>query len=350
MIRLLRYSLLGLAISLGVVAAENVATLGERIRKSPLTSAKDGLFRQLAVEGVVSGQRTPALQFLSEFVGMGFRKDANRELNSQQLEMLAYAADASVFLALVDRYAKDVPFRRDVLDWLTQDEARYQLFLNTVSGDDDWRGMMAIITQLYDHDPKQRDEFLRLILALAVVWDQPRPPLHHQTGGKALPYEQDITARYDYFRDLYDAKRGEMSYNDLSVTALTFVVDLPVALGGTAMGAQERGPARLGQEVQRDRLLRPAARRQDLPVAQWPLHPGRHPGTRRYLRGPGLLRPRLRSGLGLAVPALRRRGPPRPPRLVRLHEGQEPLGDGGGTTPTTSTPPATPSTPRATSP
>jgi tetratricopeptide (TPR) repeat protein len=69
-----------------------------------------------------------------------------------------------------------------------------------------------------------------LILAMAVVWDQPRPPIHHQMGRGQLPFKPEVEARYDYFRDLYDSNRGEMPYRDLSVTALTFVVDVPVPL------------------------------------------------------------------------------------------------------------------------
>ncbi len=237
-----RSLLLGLALSAGLAAAEDLASLGEQIRRSPVTSAKDGLFRQLAVESIVTGQREAGLQFLGDFIGLGFRKDPDRKPNSSQQDLLAYAADATVLLVLVERHAPNVAFRRDVLEWLTEDESRYQLVLNTVSEDDDWGGMMAILNRLYDHDPKQRDEYFRLILAMAVVWDQPRPPLHHQMGGKALPYQPDIEARYDYFRDLYDAKRSEMPYGDLSVTALTFVVDLPLPLSELAWVRQNEAP------------------------------------------------------------------------------------------------------------
>lgn len=242
MISVFRSLLLGLTLGLGLAAAEDLASLGEQIRRSPLTSAKDGLFRQLAVESIVTGQREAGLQFLGDFIGQGFRKDPDRKPNSSQQDLLAYAADATILVALVDRHARDVTFRRDVLEWLTEDEDRYQLVLNTVSGDDNWAGMMAIIDQLYDHDPKQRDEYFRLILAMAVVWDERRPPLHYQMGGKALPYQPDIEARYDYFRDLYAAKRSEMPYDDLSVTALTFVVDLPLPLAELEWVRQNEAP------------------------------------------------------------------------------------------------------------
>ncbi|MDX9980762.1 MAG: hypothetical protein RBU25_12125 [Lentisphaeria bacterium] len=216
--------------SLTVARADELATLAERIRRNPGTAAREGAFRQLVITGLAEGKTREALQSLAEFIGLGFNRNPKRELSFQQLDLLAHAADASVFLALAERQGGSTAYRRDVLDWLAGDAERFELFLNTVSPEDDWQAMMAIFSQLYDHDPKQRDEYFALILALAVVWDQSRPPLHNQTGGKQLPYEPDLPARYEYFRDLYASRRSAMPYRDLSVTALTFVVDVPVPL------------------------------------------------------------------------------------------------------------------------
>jgi len=216
--------------SLAVARADGLATLAERIRRNPSASARDGLFRQLVIESLAEGRTRDGLQSLAEFVGLGFSRNPKRELSNQQLDLLAHAADASVFLALAERQRGNTAYRREVLEWLVGDAERFELFLNTVSPEDDWRAMMHLLGQLHDHDPKQRDEYFQLILALAVVWDQPRPPLHHQMGGKQLPYQPDIPALYEYFRDLYASRRAAMSYRDLSVTALTFVVDVPVPI------------------------------------------------------------------------------------------------------------------------
>lgn len=212
------------------LAGDELTALTERIRRSPTPSAREGLFRHLAVEALATGRVPQTLSFLAEFVGLGFARNPRRQLNNQQLDLLAHAADATMFLALANRQASNSTFRREVLEWLVLDEERFELLLNTVSPEDNWRAMKGILGQLHDHDPRGRDEYFRLILALAVVWDQPRPPLHRQMGGKQLNYQPDLPALYDYFRDLYASRRAAMSYRDLSVTALTFVVDVPVPL------------------------------------------------------------------------------------------------------------------------
>ncbi|MBT3291724.1 MAG: hypothetical protein HN380_30555 [Victivallales bacterium] len=212
------------------------------IKKSPSTSAKDGKFRELVVESICTGQARAGLAFLEKFIGSGFRRNKGRTLNSLQAGLLAHAGDATAFLRLVHNRTVGTTFRPDVLAWLTKEESRYQLFLNTVSLVDYLGKTFGIVDKLYDHDPEGRDEFVRLILAMAVVWDQPRPPIHRQMGGKQLPYEPDLLARYDYFRDLYASKRSEMPYEELSVAALCIVVDTPVPVAELRWARENESP------------------------------------------------------------------------------------------------------------
>jgi len=224
--------------------AGDMASLMTSIKKSPSTSAKDGKFRELVVESLCTGHGGEGLTFLAKFIGSGFRRNRKRTLNDQQARLLAHAADASMFLALVGERAPGVALRRDVLTWLARSESSYQLFLNTVSPADDLGAVFRIVGELYDHDTKRRDDFVRLILAMAVVWDQPRPPLHRQMGGRQLPYGPDLLARYDYFRDLYASKRSEMPYGELSVAALCIVVDTPVPLAELQWARKNESPRR----------------------------------------------------------------------------------------------------------
>ena len=222
--------------------AGDMTELMRSIKKSPSTSAKDGKFRELVVESLCTGQTRAALTFLEKFIGSGFRRDKERTLNRPLAGLLAHAADAHTLLTGVQLRAHGTTFRQDVLAWLTKEESRYQLFLNTVSVADNLGVVFRIVGELHDHDPKQRDEFVRLILAMAVVWDQPRPPVHGQMGGKQLPYEPDLLARYDYFRDLYGSKRSEIPYGELSVAALCIVVDTPVPLTELRWARENESP------------------------------------------------------------------------------------------------------------
>jgi hypothetical protein len=220
----------------------DMASLMTSIKKSPSISAKDGKFRELVVESLATGHCREGLNFLAKFIGSGFRRNPKRTPNDQQARLLAHATDASMFLALVSTRAPGVVLRRDVLAWLTKSESSYQLFLNTVSPTDDLKAVLRIVGELHDHDAKGRDEFVRLILAMAVVWDQPRLPMHYQMGGKQLPYTPDLLARYDYFCDLYGSKRSEMSYGELSVAALSIVVDTPVPLAELQWARKNESP------------------------------------------------------------------------------------------------------------
>ena len=87
-----------------------------------------------------------------------------------------------------------------------------------------------ILKKLYEHAPKTRDAYFKLILALAVVWDQDRPTPHLQMGEHVLPYEAVICERYDYYKNLFKTKKAKCSYAKMSEADLILVVDIPVPI------------------------------------------------------------------------------------------------------------------------
>ena len=250
--------------------AGDLPGLMEDIRKSPGNSAKDGKFRELVVECVAAGQSAEGLGFLSTFIASGFRRSSERVLNDREADLLACATDAAFFLILVQSKAPGAAVRRDVLEWLAGSEARFQLFLNTISPVDDLPSVLRIIGELRDHDPQGCDEFANLVLAMAVVWDQPRPPLHLQAGGKDLPYKPDLPARYDYFRNLYGSKRSEMAYGELSVSALCIVVDTPLPISELLWARENESPRGWDKKYSG---IAYAKQRLDNSVFQWPHGP-----------------------------------------------------------------------------
>ncbi len=145
------------------------------------------------------------------------------------LEAFFSSADALRFLQIVSGHGAAGKFKNQaVAEWLLGSNLRLASLVETLDAADFWPGCRGIIETLYAHDPQGREDYIKLILALAVVWDQPRRPLHHQIGQGALPYEVEITRRYDYFKDLYASRKARISYGLLSVSALTLVVDTPV--------------------------------------------------------------------------------------------------------------------------
>lgn len=148
------------------------------------------------------------------------------------LPVLARAAAACRFLADFSKFGggpgKD-SLRPDLARWLLRDERRLAQFNELITNEDDWPGVRTVLETLYDHDPAGRDAFFELILAMAVVWDQPAAELHHQAT--PLPFKPDLARRYDYFKSLYARNRAKVPYRYLDPSELIFVVDTPVPVG-----------------------------------------------------------------------------------------------------------------------
>jgi hypothetical protein len=217
------------AVGLTAGAEDRLAARRERILADAGAPGVQGLYRELAVEALVSKRLAEGLDVLMTVFARALKskKDVPTE---GELAVLLRVSDAFVLLADTQESGGSVTFRRDVANWLFGSEGRLRAFLDIVSPCDDWPAAYRIVETLYDHDPKGRDDYRRLVLALALVWDQPRPPPHPQMRKGQLPFEEPLTRRYDYFRDLYAAKRAGIPYGRLSVAALTSVVDTPVPL------------------------------------------------------------------------------------------------------------------------
>ena len=127
--------------------------------------------------------------------------------------------------------SRAVPIPENVLKWISASSERLHLLVDTLSSKDKLPECMAILDQLAAHDPEGRDKYFKLILAMSVVWDEPRRPrLHGQMGRKVLPYEPELEKRYDYYKNLYESKKAKIAYGDLGVGDLVFVVDTPVPI------------------------------------------------------------------------------------------------------------------------
>ena len=236
--------------------------LEEMLRSHPHANAKRGLFRVYAVEALTRDETDRGLEQLARLFARELENQRAQRLAPSRMALLQKAADAALLLRFSHGRASR-PLRRDVARWLFASDRRLSVFLETVTAQDDWENCRVLLETLYDNDAEGRDEFLNLILALAVVWDQPRPEMHGQMGGNRLPFEVDAVARYDYFKRLYASREAKLQYRDLSVIALTFVVDVPVPLEELQWALKNvRGSARMWKtkfsaiEYARERVAR----------------------------------------------------------------------------------------------
>jgi hypothetical protein len=129
--------------------------------------------------------------------------------------------------------------RPEVWRWLFSSEERLRTLSSLLEEEDHPVAVAALLEQLYDHDPADRDRFFNLMLALAVVWDSPRKPMHSQTGGGWLKPDHDVTLYYDYFKELYRSGRSKVPYSELSAGALAFVVDVPAPVSELRWAAEQ---------------------------------------------------------------------------------------------------------------
>jgi len=125
---------------------------------------------------------------------------------------------------------QDCEVSPEVWMWLFSSDKRIRLVAETITEDDNACETACILRQLYEHDPQERDRFLNLILAMAVVWDTPRKAMDDQIENGWLPPDDDICLYYDYFKKLYSSKKAKVPYDELSVDSLVFVVDISAPL------------------------------------------------------------------------------------------------------------------------
>ena len=219
---------------------QTIDELEQAVRRSTGASrpAKRSLFRNYAVACLQAGLPERGLSALAKHL-QGELARRSRGLDSRRFTSLSGASDAFLVLLHLNTDQRHAALRRDVTEWLFASSGRTESFLDVFDPRDDWPRVAAIVSQLFDHAGAERDQFHSLILAMAVVWDQPRPPLHQQIGNYALDYEPVLTERFDYLRGLYGGstqsssrakRRAKVPYGELSISALTFVVDAPVPL------------------------------------------------------------------------------------------------------------------------
>ena len=211
-----------------VVAAVTVQGVarGDRIP----ASVRADRVREYALHAIVDESMPEARKDLATYV----REEAARRristLRGRLLERLSVAADS---ILLIDHWQREMggnDVAEPVLHWLVRSNERLALLLNTLSPDDRGPRAMHSLSAIHNPDPGGPDAYFRLALAIAIVWDQPRPQPHPQTGSSLLSFDFDPVARFHYFKHLYAEGDAEVRYRNVSIRDLKFVVCSAVPL------------------------------------------------------------------------------------------------------------------------
>ena len=138
------------------------------------------------------------------------------------------------FAKLID--GNQLSEHRGTLLWILESEAHWSEFIENVKPEDRIPNVLQILADLRQsltpkkvrYSRKKHTDFFNLALAIALVWDKPRPKIHGQMGRRTLPSTTQPIELYEYFSVLYDSSKRKVRYKDLTVKDLIFVVNTPV--------------------------------------------------------------------------------------------------------------------------
>jgi hypothetical protein len=176
-------------------------------------------FRNATLEYIVDGQQKEGIDKITGYLSQQLGKSGR--VSSRELGQLATAAECVRFMQRT-RKAKIDP---ETAAWLLASGARLHVLMDVLEPEDRPPECMRIIETLLRHDPQGCGEFFDLMLAIAVVLDQPgNEKMHGQMGRDLLPVNTDPVKTYDYFKGIYSSGLAKIEYGKLGATELVFVV------------------------------------------------------------------------------------------------------------------------------
>ncbi|MFO7821375.1 MAG: hypothetical protein R6V56_04900 [Lentisphaeria bacterium] len=236
-----------------VVDEDFVNTLTGRIRKFGnmlLTTgdpvARNKIMLRIVSECALNGAYDTGRETLDNYLRAIADRENLQNLDAAGCKSLVQAISCSDFLAQMQVMGDEIKLTKGFRNWIFKSPVRLGLLVNTLTPQDNWRRCAMIMQILSEHDMEGRDDYYKLILALAVVWDQPRPALHREAD-KSPPFKPALKERYDYFRqELFENSKAKIPFERLTAQALTYVVDTPVPLNELRWAKENIGGAAPG--------------------------------------------------------------------------------------------------------
>ncbi len=191
----------------------------------------DGATRALIGAYCYKGESGKALDAVKKVTADKLRKFKIKKSGQDKLLVsLEYLANAYRFLTMYQNSGADLTGKGPFLKYLIGSQDRILKLGKTIKSTDNMEMCFTLMEEIFEAaEPEAREQYFDLMLALAVVWDQPRRELHGQIGnGNSLQYKIDIVNRFNYYHKLYSKNKAKFRYNYLDVDDLIFVVDTPV--------------------------------------------------------------------------------------------------------------------------
>ena len=155
-----------------------------------------------------------------------------KRVNDDQGLTLEYLINSYQFLNLCNENSLGFSGDADFISFLLSSHKKILKLSEGIDARDDIPRVFEILKLLFEQEvAADRDEFFDLMLAMAIVWDQPRRDIHGQIGQyNKLPYEVDLSKRYAFYKRIYDKNKAKMKYRYLDYSDLIYVVDTPIPL------------------------------------------------------------------------------------------------------------------------
>ena len=171
----------------------------------------------------------------------GVRQDYLKSCKALALKLTPENSDRLTQLNRQYKFAKlidenQLSEHRQTLLWILESEAHWSEFTENLKQEDRVSNVLHILAELRQsvtpkkvrYSRKKHTDFFNLALAIALVWDAPRPKIHGQMGRRTLTSTTLPIELYEYFSALYDSSKRKVRYKDLTVKDLIFVVNTPV--------------------------------------------------------------------------------------------------------------------------
>lgn len=206
----------------------------KELMADPAVKSKDVKASCLAMlrQSCLASTERDTLKVLREFLINKLQFLNPKRVKKEEALILDYLSSSYRFLELCCRYDLQLNQNDQFTTFLTSSHEKLIKLSEAVLPEDEIAQVFSILETLFEHEVlKDREEFFDLMLAMALVWDQPRNAIHSQIGyGNDLKYEIDLIPRYNFFKRIYDKNKAKMKFRYLGYSDLIYVVDTPVPL------------------------------------------------------------------------------------------------------------------------
>ena len=198
-------------------------------QNSMSSSVLDVTTKKIVVRSSVDGTIPEALEEMRSILLERLVSSKAGGGSRDQAKATEYLSNGFNFLNHLTNSGMDFEKKGGFVTYLSSTQSRLSLINEAIKDDDSTVEVFSILEKLYNSETgKDREKYFKLMLAVSIVWDQPRQDVHQQIGDSKLSYQPEIVERYKFYKKIYSTGKALMPYRSLDYSDLIYVVDTPV--------------------------------------------------------------------------------------------------------------------------